>query len=68
MFSLEQVVRHVVYMIVAGLIFWLLDWAVGKIPMMAPYKEVAHTVIVVCAVLVLIGILLSLVGIPLLRW
>jgi hypothetical protein len=57
-----------VYLIVAGLIFWLLWWLIGYVGLPEPFNKVAHVVLAVAAVLVVIGILLSLTnGTPLFR-
>ena len=60
--SIAQVVNLVIYLMVAGLIFWLLWWLVNYINPPEPFKKVATVVLAVLAVLVAIGILLSLVG------
>lgn len=69
MISLSQVVWVVVYLLVGGMIFWLLSLAVEKLNPPEPWKKVATVVLYLLAVLVLIGILMSLVGGgPLFRW
>ena len=60
--SIAQVVNLVIYLMVAGLVFWLLYWLVNYIIPPEPFKKVAWVVVAVLAVLVSIGILLSLVG------
>ena len=60
--SIAQVVNLVIYLMVAGLVFWLLYWLVNYINPPEPFKKVATVVLAVLAVLVAIGILLSLVG------
>jgi succinate dehydrogenase/fumarate reductase cytochrome b subunit len=62
MLSLSGAVTVVVYLIVAGLILWLLFWLVNYCGLPEPFNKVAHVVLAVIAVLVVIGILLSLVG------
>lgn len=59
--SLEAVVQFVVTLLVAGLIFWLLVKLVDAFPSLGPYKEVARGAVWVCAILFLIGLLLSVV-------
>jgi hypothetical protein len=69
MISLQAAVAAVVYLIVAGLIFWLLWFLVQYVAPPEPFRKVAGVVLVVFAVLAAIGILLSLVGGgPLFRW
>jgi hypothetical protein len=68
MFSLTAVVTILVYLIIAGLVFWLLWWLVGYVALPEPFNKVARVVLAIAAVLVIIGILLSLVsGVPLFR-
>jgi preprotein translocase subunit SecE len=67
MFSLEQVVRTIVLLLVAGAIFWLLNFLISRIPLLEPYREVARTVLLVLGVLFLIGLLLNFAGYPIVR-
>jgi hypothetical protein len=62
MVSLSAAVMILVYLIVAGLIFGLLWWLVGYVGLPEPFNKVARVILAVLAVLVIIGILLSLVG------
>jgi hypothetical protein len=62
MISLQGVVQLVLYLIVGGLIFWLLWWLVNYIAPPEPFRKIANVILAVLAVLVCIGILLSLVG------
>lgn len=62
MISLSGAVMVVFYLIIAGLIFWLLWWVVGYIGFPQPFDKVLRVVIVLLAVAVLIGFLLSAVG------
>lgn len=63
MFSLQKLVRTIVYLVVAGLIFYLLYWLVHFIGLPAPFAKVADVVLAIFAVLVIIGVLLDLAGI-----
>jgi hypothetical protein len=62
MISLTVLVSLVMYLIVAGLIFWLLWWLIGYCGIPEPFNKVARIVLAVAAVLVIIGLLLQLVG------
>lgn len=69
MITLTAAVTFVVYLIVAGLVFWLLWWLLNFINPPEPFKKVGTVVLAVLAVLVAISILLSLVGgRPLIVW
>ena len=68
MISLSGAVTIIVYLVVAGLIFWLLWWLVNYIAPPEPFRKVANVILAILAVLVVIGILLSVAGgTPLLR-
>lgn len=62
MISISGAVMIVVYLIVAGLIFWLLNWLIGYCGVPDPFAKVARVVLAVLAVCVIVGILLSLIG------
>ena len=62
MISLSAAVYTVVYLIVAGLIFWVLWWLLNYLNPPEPFKKVGTVVLAVLGALVVIGILLSLVG------
>ncbi len=62
MISMQGAVTVVIYLIVGGLVFWLLWWLVGYCNPPEPFKKIANVVLAILAVLVVIGILLSLVG------
>jgi len=68
MISIEQVVQVVVYIIVVAAIFGLLWWLIGYAGIPEPFNKFARVFLAVCAVLILIGILLSLIGHPIVRW
>jgi hypothetical protein len=61
MISISAAVTTIVYLIVAGLIFWLLWWLVNYCNPPEPFRKIANVVLAILAVLVVIGILLSLV-------
>lgn len=72
MISLAAAVSIVLYLLIGAVIFGLLLWLVGVVatsfPQAAPFVPVARVILAVLAVLVLIGLLLSLVtGQPLFR-
>lgn len=56
-------VTFVVYILVLGLIAWLLLYLIDYVPVPAPFNRVAKVVIMVVTVLILILLLLQLVGI-----
>jgi uncharacterized membrane protein len=66
--SLEMVVKVVIYLIVAGAIFGLLYWLIGycerEFPMVQPFAKVARILLMIFAVLIVIALLLSFIGHP----
>jgi len=62
MVSLSAVTAAVVNLIVAGVIFYLLNWLIDYVNLADPFKKVARIVLAVAAVIVAIVVLLSLVG------
>ena len=62
MISLSAAVTVVVYLIVTGLVFWLLWWLINYCAPPEPFRKIANVVLAILAVLVIIGILLSMVG------
>lgn len=68
MISLSAAVSIVIYLIVAGLVFYLLWWLINYCNPPEPFKKIANVVLAVLAVLVIIGILISAVnGQPIFR-
>jgi len=62
MISVTSVVMVVVWLIVVGLIFWLLTWLVDYCGLPEPFNKIAHVVLAVAAVVCIILILLGLVS------
>lgn len=54
---MESLFHLIVYVIVAGLIFYLVYWLLGRIPMPAPFKVVAEVILAVIAILFLLSLL-----------
>jgi hypothetical protein len=52
-----SIIALLVTLIIWGLIFWLLWWALGIIGLPEPFAKVATVILVLAAVLVIIGIL-----------
>lgn len=62
MISLAGLVNFIVYLLVAGLIFWLLNFLVDRLALGEPFTKVAKVVLLVAAVLIVIYALLGLIG------
>ena len=68
MISIEQVVWAIIYLIIGGVVFWLLTWLIDYIGLPEPFRKVARVVLAVGAVLVVIAVLLAMAGHPIVRW
>lgn len=68
MIPVGSIVWAVVVILVLGLVFWLLHFAIDYVGVPEPFHKVARVVLVVAAVLCLISLLLSLIGYPVVRW
>ena len=61
-------VSAIIWVIVLGIVFWLLWWLVNYVGLPEPFAKVARVILAVAAVIVLINCLLTLAGHPLVRW
>jgi hypothetical protein len=60
--SVEGLIGLLVWLIVVGLIFWLLWWFVSYIGLPPPFDKVARVVIALVALIILLYFLLGLLG------
>lgn len=71
MISIGGAVHFVILLIVAalvfGLLFWLLNYCESQFPGAGVFFRVGRIILVILAVLVLIGLLLSFAGYPVIR-
>ena len=58
----SSLVSLVIYIVVIGLIFYVLWWGLAQIALPEPFDKIARVVVVVVAVLLLINALLGLTG------
>lgn len=64
----NNVVNALIWIVVAGVIFWLLNWLIAYVGIPEPFNKVAKVVIAVVAVVLLINALLSIAGHPVFTW
>ena len=64
---IEGLLTAVVYLIVVGAICWLLWWLIAFLAIPEPFAKIARGIVAVVAVVLIIGLLLSLLGYPALR-
>jgi len=64
----QALINSLVWLIIAGLIFWLLLWLIDCVRIPEPFNKAAKVILAVAAVIFLIGFLMSLAGHPLVVW
>lgn len=64
----ESLVSVIVTLIIVGLVFFILDWAITKIGIGEPFNKVIRVVLILAAALFVINALLTLTGHPIVKW
>lgn len=64
----DQLINAVIWIVVAGVIFWLVTWLISYVGLPEPFAKVAKVIVAVVAVVFLINALLSLAGKPFINW
>lgn len=59
---IATLITLIVYLVILGLVFWLVQYVLGMIPLPEPFSTAARVLLAVVAVLVVIMLLLQLVG------
>ena len=62
--SIEGLMQFVLYIIIIGLVLWLLWWLVGYAALPEPFAKIARIILAVIAVFFLINLLRGLVDSP----
>lgn len=65
--ALGGLLSLLIYLVILGLIFYIIDWAVGQIPLVAPIRVVIRAVLALILVVYLLEALGVLAGSPLPR-
>jgi len=68
MIDMNALLYALLYLVVWGLILYVLWWGVGKVGLPEPFGKIALVVLVVITVVVLINLLLGFTGRPLFSW
>ena len=68
MIEASALVTFLIWLIVAGAIFWLLNWLIDYVAVPDPFRKIAKIVLAVVAVVIVVNALLMLVGTPLFRF
>lgn len=64
----DNLINAVLWIVVGGLIFWLLHYLITSTGIPEPFNKIARVVLLVVAVIFLINVLLMIVGRPFIRW
>lgn len=60
---ISALLSFVIYVLIIGLVLWLLDYVASMLPLPPPFHQVLRVVVAVIGVILLIYLLLGLVGI-----
>ena len=64
----NELMSILIYLIVWGLILYVLWWGLGRIGLPEPFAKIGTIVLVVLTVIVLLNLLMGFVGTPLVRF
>ena len=64
----QSLVWVVVQIVIAAVIFWILNWGIAQIGVPEPFNKVLKVILVLLVCLFLINALLSIGGHPLIAW
>lgn len=60
----QNVIHAILWLVVVGVIFWLLNWLISYVALPDPFGKVARIVLAIAAAILIINALLSMVGTP----
>lgn len=67
MITLSALVSLVVWLIIAGLVYWLVLWVLGQIGVPEPFNKVIRVVVAIFVFLIVLNALLTLAGVPIVK-
>jgi hypothetical protein len=59
---IHSLVEFIIYLIILGVVVWLLLWLIDYVPLPEPFNRVGRVLVIVVGVLILILLLLNLAG------
>ena len=59
---IQSLLMLVIYLLVIGLVFWLLDYVLQMLPIPDPFARIIRVILVVIAVIIVVMLLLNLIG------
>lgn len=57
-----------IWLLIAGVIYWVLSWGLAEIGLPEPFQKIARVVLVLVVVVLLVNALLAVAGHPLIVW
>lgn len=60
----QTIVDAVIWLVVAGLIYWVLTWGVAKIAPPEPFAKIINVLLILAVVVFIINAILTLAGHP----
>lgn len=64
MITLSSLVMLVVWLLVAGLVYWLCLWVIGQFGVPEPFNKVIRVILAIIVFLIVINAVLTLLGHP----
>lgn len=61
-FSIESLISAIIYIVIIGLIFWVLWWFLGYVGIPEPFNKVIRVILGLVALLIVIYFLMSFLG------
>jgi hypothetical protein len=61
---ISLLITIIVYIVVLGLLYWLVDYLLGVFPLPDPVGKLIRAAVIIIMVLVLVGLLLEAAGTP----
>lgn len=58
---IQTLITLVIYIVVIGLLFWLVHWVLSQVPLPEPFAMIARVVLAIAAFLIVAYLLLGLV-------
>lgn len=63
----DELIKAVIWIVVAACIYWILTWAVNAVGLPEPFAKIAKVILIILAAGALINVLLTLVGHPIIE-
>lgn len=64
----ESVVEAIIWLVCLGVVFWLLNYLIDYINPPAPFGKVSKVILMIASVVVLINVVMTIAGHPLVKF